>query len=111
MLVVLTTTPTFDEAETLAARLVEQRLAACVQILSKITSVYVWDGEVQKETEHLLLVKTLPEKWGEVRDFISENHSYEVPEIIALEAKAAEDYLSWLKAELTSQQTVQQSDH
>lgn len=100
MLVVLTTTSTLNEAETLAGKLVESRLAACVQILPQITSVYVWDGSTQRESEFLLLIKTLPEKWDELKEFVSANHSYDVPEIIALDAKATEPYLAWLNAEL-----------
>jgi len=70
MLIVLTTTSTPDEAAFLSEKIVEARLAACVQILPQMTSVYVWEGKVQKENEHLLLIKTLPEKWEELRDFI-----------------------------------------
>ncbi len=101
MLVVLTTTSTFDEADALAGKIIESRLAACVQILPQMTSVYIWEGKTQRESECLLLIKTLPEKWNELGGFISANHSYDVPEIVALEAKAAEPYLAWLKAELT----------
>ena len=101
MLVVLTTTSTFDEAEALARKIVESRLAPCVQILPQMTSVYVWEGKTQRENECLLLIKTLPERWDELKGFISVNHSYDVPEIVALDAKAAEPYLAWLNAELT----------
>jgi periplasmic divalent cation tolerance protein len=103
MLVVLTTTSTFEEADALAGKIVESRLAACVQILPQMTSVYVWEGKTQRESECLLLIKTVPEKWDELSEFISANHSYEVPEIVALNAKAAQPYLAWLNSELTSQ--------
>ena len=56
MLIVLTTTPDADEAERLARSIVEQKLAACVQVLPKMTSVYFWEGKVQSEPEHLLLI-------------------------------------------------------
>ena len=101
MLVVLTTTSTFEEADALAGKIVESRLAACVQILPQMTSVYVWEGKTQRESECLLLIKTLPENWDGLREFISANHSYEVPETVALDAQAAEPYLRWLNAELT----------
>lgn len=101
MLVVLTTTSTFEEADALAGKIVGSRLAACVQILPQMTSVYVWEGKTQRESECLLQIKTLPEKWNELKEFISSNHSYEVPEIVALDAKAAEPYLAWLTAQLT----------
>ena len=103
MLVVLTTTSTFNEAEALAGKIVESRLGACVQILPQITSVYVWEGETRRESECLLLIKTLSEKWDELREFISANHSYEVPEIVAIDADAAKPYLAWLQAELPSE--------
>jgi periplasmic divalent cation tolerance protein len=99
MLIVLTTTPNFAEAESLAEKLVEAKLAACVQILPQMTSVYVWEGKLQKEAEHLLLIKTLPEKWDELRDFITANHSYDVPEIVAVGSEnISGPYLEWMKA-------------
>ena len=103
MLIVLTTAPNSDEAKALARLLVERKLAACVQILPQVTSVYSWEGKIQTEPEHLLLIKTLEEKFDALSDFIRENHSYDVPEIVAVEAeKVSEDYLDWV-AEVTSQ--------
>src|SRR5690606_8951037 len=60
MLIVITTTSSTDEAESLANGLVESRLAACVQILPQMTSIYSWEGKIEKDEEHLLLIKTLP---------------------------------------------------
>lgn len=98
MILVLTTTPTPEEAEGLAGKLINERLAACVQIMPQMTSLYVWEGEVQREAEHLLLIKTLPEKWDALRDFIAANHSYSVPEIVAIEAdNVSGPYLDWMK--------------
>jgi periplasmic divalent cation tolerance protein len=97
MLVVLTTTPNPEEAERLARKILEAKLAACVQVLPQMKSFYFWEGAVQSDSEHLLLIKTLDEKFVELKDFIQKNHSYDVPEIVALEAKAvAESYLNWL---------------
>lgn len=63
-----------------------------------MTSIYWWEGEVQRESEYLLLIKTLPEKWDDVRDFISQNHSYDVPEITAIDSeKVSESYHAWLR--------------
>ena len=102
MLIVLTTTPNIDEAGTLAEKIVEARLAACVQILPQMSSVYVWEGKTRRESENLLIIKTLPEKFEELSEFITANHSYTVPEIVAVEAeKVSEPYLEWLK-QLTS---------
>jgi periplasmic divalent cation tolerance protein len=103
MLVVLTATPNTEEAESLARKIVEARLAACVQILPQMTSVYFWENAVQKDAEHLLLIKTLPEKFDELKKFISAHHSYEVPEIVALAAeKVSESYLNWLNNYVSS---------
>ena len=78
--------------------MVESRLAACVQILPQMTSVYIWEGKVQTEPEHLMLIKTLDEKFDDLQAFIIENHSYDVPEIVAIDAeKVSESYLSWLR--------------
>ena len=97
MLIVLTTTPTSEEAESLANGLVESRLAACVQILPKMTSVYEWQGKIEKADEHLLLIKTLPEKYEVVEKFILDQHSYDSPEIVAIDAdKVSSGYLKWL---------------
>ena len=98
MLIVFTTAPNQTEAEELAEKLVTAKLAACVQILPPMTSVYVWEGKVQKESEHLLLIKTLPEKWDELAALITANHSYDVPEIVAIDAaNVSEPYLKWLQ--------------
>lgn len=97
MLIVFTTLSKIEEANDLAEKLVEAKLAACVQILPQMTSVYVWEGEVQKESEHLLLIKTLPEKYDEVERFITEHHSYDVPEIVAVDvANVSPAYRKWL---------------
>lgn len=98
MLVVLTTTPNIEEAETLAGKIVEAKLAACVQVLPQMKSFYFWEGALQKDTEHLLLIKTLADEFSELEKFIKENHSYEIPEIVALSAeKISQNYLDWIK--------------
>ena len=98
MLIVLTSISSADEAEALAEAIVNARLAACVQILPRMTSVYFWEGEVRREQEHLLLIKTLAEKYDTLETFIRKNHPYDVPEIIAISAeKVSEAYLSWMK--------------
>ena len=97
-ILVLTTVPNEDEAQTLARKIVEARLAACVQILPPMKSVYSWKDEIQTDAENLLLIKTLREKYAELERFIQANHSYDVPEIVALSAdKVSENYLGWLK--------------
>jgi|SRR4030095_314919 periplasmic divalent cation tolerance protein len=98
MLIVFNTVPTPEEGETLARVMVEAKLAACVQILPAMTSVYFWKGKVQTETEQLLLIKTTKEKYEELEKFITENHSYDVPEIVAVNTEhVAGSYLRWLE--------------
>ena len=97
MLIVLTTAPDNVEAERLANAIVDAKLAACVQILPQMTSVYFWEGKVQSEPEHLLLIKTLDEKFDELSEFIQANHSYDVPEIVAIDTeKVSRNYLKWI---------------
>ena len=98
MLIVLTTVADETEAERLARKIIEAKLAACVQVLPTMKSFYFWESAVQNDAENLLLIKTLPEKYDELETFIRAHHSYEVPEIIALEAeKASAAYLKWMK--------------
>jgi periplasmic divalent cation tolerance protein len=99
----MTTVENAGEAESLARLIVEAKLAACVQILPRMTSVYFWEGKLHAESEHLLLIKTLEEKFDELSGFIKQNHSYEVPEIVAVNAeRVSEDYLNWIR-DVTSQ--------
>jgi periplasmic divalent cation tolerance protein len=101
MLIVLTTTPNVDEAEDLAKKIIEAKLAACVQILPTMKSFYFWEDAVQTDSENLLLIKTLPEKYDDLEKFIQANHSYDEPEIIALAAeKVSSTYLKWMKSYL-----------
>jgi periplasmic divalent cation tolerance protein len=103
MLIVLTTTSNGEEASRLAHEIVDSKLAACVQILPQVASVYFWEGKIRSEPEHLLLIKTLEEKFDELSEFIRRNHSYEVPEIVAIEAeKVSTGYLSWVNEALGS---------
>lgn len=98
MIIVLTTAPNSEEAEILAGKIVAAKLAACVQMLPQMTSFYVWEGEMQRDSEHLLLIKTLPEKYDQLEQFITENHSYDIPEIVAIDAEhVSEPYLAWMK--------------
>lgn len=94
---VLTTAGSEAEAQRIAKHLVEQRLAACVNIVPRIRSVYRWEGKVEDAEEFLLLIKTTLGRFDAVRHAISELHSYEVPECISLavdDGSAA--YLAWI---------------
>jgi len=97
-IVVLTTAPNTEEAENLAGKIIEAKLAACVQVLPPMKSFYFWENQIQADTEHLLLIKTLAEKFDKLEKFIQTNHTYDVPEIVALEAeRVSESYLVWMK--------------
>lgn len=86
-----------EEAEQLAAALVEQRLAACVQIIGPMRSVYRWQGQVEQADEWLCLIKTTRERYDAVEAAIRELHSYECPEIIATPIIAGSSaYLKWI---------------
>lgn len=99
----MTTVDSSDLARTLSSLLVERRLAACVQEV-RINSHYRWNGEVRSDAEILLLVKTSASRAAEAMRLIEANHSYDVPEIIAVPVTAGlPAYLEWLARE-TSQQ-------
>jgi periplasmic divalent cation tolerance protein len=96
-IVVVMTAASADEATRIAEMLVSKRLAACVQILPEIKSVYVWKGEVQREPEVLLLAKTTRANFSDLEAAVRAMHSYETPEIIALSVvEGSADYLKWL---------------
>lgn len=100
LLVVLCTCPP-EAAERLATTLVENRLAACVNITGPVQSVYHWKGELQKEEERLLVIKTTPARWPALEQKLAQAHPYEVPEIIALPVhQGAENYLRWVEESL-----------
>lgn len=97
---VTTTTATDSDARALAQGLVEARLAACVQVVGPITSVYRWEGEVQVDDEWLCLAKTTRARLSELTAWIAEHHAYDVPEVIATPVVGGSDaYLRWVAAE------------
>ena len=96
-MIVLTTCGSDDDAEALARALVERRLAACVNAIGKVASTYRWKGEVQRDQETLLIIKTRAERLAAVEQTIREKSKYELPELIALPVAAGgADYLAWV---------------
>ncbi len=96
-LIVLTTVELFEDGERLAQLVVENQLAACVQILPPMTSVYRWQGKVERASEHLLLIKTTRAVFSRLEQAIQGNHPYQTPEIIAVSIEAGSNsYLAWL---------------
>jgi periplasmic divalent cation tolerance protein len=90
-----------EEASRLAEILVEKQLAACVQVLPEMESVYRWQGKVERQREVLLIVKTIGSKFEELEREVRALHSYETPEIVALQLSAVSSrYLEWLLASL-----------
>jgi|SRR4051794_8305664 periplasmic divalent cation tolerance protein len=96
-IVVMMTAGSKEEAVRLADMLVGHGLAACVQVMPEMESIYRWKGQVQRDAEFMLLAKSVAGKFEELERAVREVHSYETPEIIAIPALAvSEPYLSWL---------------
>lgn len=94
---ILCTCPDRDTSEKIAQKLVEDRLAACVNILPGLTSIYTWQDRLETAEEHLLLIKSASGRYPEVEQAIRALHPYDLPEIIALPiAQGLPDYLNWI---------------
>ena len=95
--IVLSTAGSAEEARKIANHMVANQLAACVNIVPHIESIYRWQGKVESSHEWLLLMKTTAEKVDDVRDAIRELHSYDLPECIAIAIEdGSADYLQWI---------------
>ena len=102
MILIYTTFPDKDLAQTIAETLIESRLVACANIFAPHRSVYRWDGEIQNDEETAMILKTTQEKWDAVRTMLEELHPYETPCILALPVQAgAEAFLNWVQKEIT----------
>jgi periplasmic divalent cation tolerance protein len=96
-LVILTTVEQQEDGERLAERLVEEQLAACVQILPPMKAIYRWEGRVERAAEHLLLIKTTRASFEPLAAAIRRYHPYQTPEILAVPVETGSaDYLTWL---------------
>jgi periplasmic divalent cation tolerance protein len=100
-IVVFVTAVNEKEAQTIAQSLLEKRLAACVNIIPGLKSIFLWQGNMEKAEEFLLIAKTTTETFEELRKEIKKLHSYTVPEIIALPIIAGStEYLEWIRNEV-----------
>lgn len=98
---VMTTTAAQADAERIARAVLEARLAACVQIIGPLTSLYWWQGQIEQAGEWLCLIKTRADVFTELEKTIRSLHPYDVPEIVALPVTAGSaDYLAWLNGEV-----------
>jgi len=101
--VVLTTAGSAEEARRIANVLVERRLAACVNVVTKLDSIFRWKDKVQESEEYLLLIKTTEGLFPKVRDAIKELHSYELPECISLAVDdGTQEYFTWIEDNVES---------
>lgn len=95
--IVYITSPTQEVAKKIARGLIENNLAACVNIIPSITSIYKWEGKIEEDSELLLMVKTRTQRVEEVTAFVKANHPYSVPEVISTPIEAGHDlYLKFL---------------
>ena len=102
-IVVLSSCGTAEEAERIAQKLVEERLAACVNVVPGARSFYRWQGAIENASEWLLLIKSSRELFQQLKTELEKAHSYEVPEIIALPVvDGAVNYLNWWDGELSA---------
>jgi periplasmic divalent cation tolerance protein len=100
--IVLTAVDSYDLAHQISQALVENKLAACVQVIGPISSTYSWKGSIQTESEWLCLIKTRQDLLEDVEKAVSEMHSYEVPEVIAIDiVDGSEKYLAWMTGVLS----------
>jgi len=98
VVVVLSTVPDDESAEKIARTLVEERLAACVNVLPPMTSIYRWKGNVERDIERQMVMKTTRAKVDALRERLAELHSYELPEFVVLAVDAGSDpYLTWVQ--------------
>ena len=100
-IVVLSTFPDAEKAANVARALVDERLAACVNVVASVRSIYRWQGAVQDDAEVLAIIKTTSERYAALAARLAELHPYEVPEILALPiADGHPPYLAWLAGQL-----------
>lgn len=99
-IVIYCTVPNKKEGKTIAKKILDHKLAACVNIIDKIESVFLWDGKMSEEQEALMIIKTKKEMFEKIQFIIKDMHSYNVPEIIAMPILQGDEiYLKWIEHE------------
>ena len=102
-ILVLTAAGSEEEAHKIAHELVVRQLAACVNMIPRLNSIYRWQGKIEESEEYLLLIKTTADNFTGVREAIEELHSYDLPECIALQiTEGSEPYLNWIASTVAS---------
>jgi len=100
VVLILTTVPAAARAETIARSLVDERLAACVNVLSTMTSFYRWQGKIEQEEERQIVIKTTRDRVAAVQTRLRDLHAYEVPEFLVLPVSdGSTGYLDWVRNE------------
>lgn len=97
--VIVLTTIAENRADELAQTLVQERLAACVNVLAPMMSTYRWNGRVEREPERQLFIKTMAARLPQLQARLRELHPYELPEFVVIEGTPSEAYLLWVKGE------------
>ncbi|XP_059149250.1 protein CutA homolog isoform X2 [Physella acuta] len=102
--------PNIEVAKKLASDIVKNKLAACVNIIPQVTSVYEWEGKINEDSELLLMIKTMTSKVEELSEFVRKNHPYEVAEVISAQIdKGNPPYLDWISKTVLGE-TVSEKD-
>ena len=99
LILILTTMPDDDRADALARTLVDERLAACVNVHGPMMSTYRWKGAVEREAERQIVIKTARERRTAVESRLRELHPYDLPEFVVIDAGASEAYAAWVSGE------------
>jgi periplasmic divalent cation tolerance protein len=103
LILILTTMPDDDRADAVARTLVEEHLAACVNVHGPMTSTYRWKGQVEREPERQLVIKTTAERLPDLEARLRALHPYELPEFVVIAANGSDAYVKWVNEETTTQ--------
>src|SRR5262249_19512857 len=108
---VIVTASSKDEAATIAEALVSDRLAACVNIVDSIESVYRWEGKIVRDAEALMVIKTTDERYDDLERRVKQLHSYSTPEVIAMKIeRGSSEYLAWLDESVRGNLTAEDTE-